>query len=150
MQFTMSPTNPDLGVLNENKTIESEITGALNYSIISLTLFNRYFVSFFWNFFIIFHLFYSNISDIKTESGFYDGTERGDRADEESSPIDVRPSLDVLHSQSPLRVAPADGSVAVINSDNHSSVILIVKNCFFCLTKFFFYFYGESNVEVFI
>ncbi|XP_012255738.2 protein king tubby [Athalia rosae] len=85
MQFTMSPGNPDIGVLQENRGIESEVT------------------------------------DIKPESGFYDGTERGDGADEESSPVDLRSPSDVLHSQSPLRVAPVDGPITVINSDNHSS-----------------------------
>ncbi|XP_046748157.1 protein king tubby isoform X1 [Diprion similis] len=85
MQFTMSPSNPDMGVLQENKTMESEVT------------------------------------DIRTESGFYDGTERCDGADEESSPVDLRSPSEALHSQSPLRVAPVDGSINAINGENHSS-----------------------------
>ncbi|KAL7289908.1 hypothetical protein TKK_0016298 [Trichogramma kaykai] len=53
------------------------------------------------------------MTDMSTEGIFYDG------ADEESSPV-IQSPTETLACASPLRVAPSDGPLTVINRDNHS------------------------------
>ncbi|XP_015603772.1 protein king tubby isoform X2 [Cephus cinctus] len=83
LQFSMLPSNPDIGLGHENKTMDTDLT------------------------------------EISTEGGFYEGTEQSDCADEESSPVDLRSPME-LPCQSPLRVAPSDGPNPIISSDNNS------------------------------
>lgn len=53
---------------------------------------------------------------MSSEGIFYDGP------DEESCPIELKSPLETLASASPLRVAPSDAPMPLINRDNHSSV----------------------------
>ncbi|XP_014211117.1 protein king tubby [Copidosoma floridanum] len=54
-------------------------------------------------------------TDISTEGVFYDGP------DEESSPVEIQSPTETLACASPLRIAPSDGPINMINRDNHSS-----------------------------
>lgn len=53
---------------------------------------------------------------MSSEGIFYDGP------DEESCPIELKSPIESLACASPLRVAPSDGPLPLINRDNHSSV----------------------------
>ena len=65
---------------------------------------------------VINHFFFFFFLDISSEGVFYDG------ADEESSPVELQSPTETLACASPLRVAPSDNPMTVINRDNHSSV----------------------------
>lgn len=65
---------------------------------------------------------------IVNERSLYESSQSADCADEESSPVDLHSPLETLPCSSPLRVAPSEGSNALISRDNNSSVYHMIFN----------------------
>lgn len=63
--------------------------------------------------------------ELSAEGVFDQGFGAGDCADEESSPLDTRLPIEPMPCRSPLRVAPSDGSDAVIINREHSSNVFL-------------------------